>query len=59
MHSPVDIYWDFWTNRTCALTANRTDSCTLGSYPNYVIRAQTVKDVQAGIKFVKKNNVRL
>ncbi|KAI5858767.1 FAD binding domain-containing protein [Tricharina praecox] len=58
--SPVSIYWDFWTNRTCVPTDDPTSGeCTRGAFPNYVIKAQSVKDVQAGVNFAKKNNVRL
>jgi len=57
--SPVSIYWEFWTNRTCVPTKDPTGKCTRGAYPNYVIKAESVTDVQAGVDFARTNNVRL
>jgi hypothetical protein len=60
INSPADIQWDFWTNRTCIpLTTNRATPCTIGTYPRYVVKAETVEDVQAGVNFARMNNVRL
>ncbi|KAF8254011.1 FAD/FMN-containing isoamyl alcohol oxidase-like protein MreA [Wilcoxina mikolae CBS 423.85] len=57
---PADIQWDFWTNRTCIpLTADPNTPCTIGTYPRYVVKAETVEDVQAGVNFARMNNVRL
>jgi hypothetical protein len=51
--------WIFWTNNTCLPTTNPGNTCTLGYYPEYVIRAKTKADIKAGIDFARNNNVRL
>jgi hypothetical protein len=56
---PVGVLWDFWTNITCLPTTNPDERCSLGTYPEYVINATTVEDVQAGVNFARLNNVRL
>ncbi|KAH8152823.1 uncharacterized protein LAJ45_03049 [Morchella importuna] len=56
---PVGVLWDFWTNITCLPTTNPEERCSLGTYPEYVINATTVEDVQAGVNFARLNNVRL
>ncbi|KAL4898509.1 hypothetical protein BDV59DRAFT_190246 [Aspergillus ambiguus] len=33
--------------------------CTLGAYPPYIINATSVEDVQAGVRFAKKWNLRM
>lgn len=55
----VTNLWIFWTNNTCLPTTNPTDQCTLGFYPEYVIRATKMEHIKAGIDFARKNNVRL
>ncbi|KAI5805293.1 FAD binding domain-containing protein [Peziza echinospora] len=59
LDSPVGIYWDFWSNRTCTQTQDPNAPCTKGTYPEYVIKANTVADIQAGVNFARENNVRL
>lgn len=51
--------WIFWSNNTCLPTTDPTSTCTLGYYPEYVIRAKTKADIKAGIDFARTNNVRL
>ncbi|KAI5790221.1 FAD binding domain-containing protein [Geopyxis carbonaria] len=57
--SPTSVYWDFWTNGTCALTTNPDTPCTIGTYPRYVVAAKGVKDVQAAVRFAREKGVRL
>lgn len=59
INHPTSILWDFWTNRTCTTTTNPDSPCTIGTYPEYVLRAQKPEDVQAGINFARERNVRL
>jgi hypothetical protein len=40
-------------------TTDPTGSCTLGGYPNYVIKAKTVFDIQVAVNFARNFGVRL
>jgi hypothetical protein len=48
-----------YTNLTCLTTDDPDTPCTIGAYPAYVIKAETVADIQAGVVFAKSHNVRL
>lgn len=51
----------FWSNSSCypnnAGTCSTT--CDQGVVPTYVIKATRVSDVQAGVNFARKHNMRL
>jgi len=51
----------FWSNSTCypSNAGSCTSDCKQGVVPTYVIKATKVSDIQAGIKFAKKYNLRL
>lgn len=51
----------FWSNSSC-LPSNAgtcTSTCDQGVVPTYVIKATKVSDIQAGVKFARKHNLRL
>jgi FAD/FMN-containing dehydrogenase len=50
---------DLYTNRTCLPTTTSSDSCTIGEYPSYVVKAQTTFDIQASVLFASLYNIRL
>lgn len=56
---PTAGLWTYFTNDTCRPTTNPTDTCTLGHYPVLAIMAKTTAHIQEGVKFAKKNNLRL
>lgn len=51
----------FWSNTTCypSNAGSCTSDCKQGVVATYVIKATKVADIQAGIKFAKKYNLRL
>ncbi|RYP01291.1 hypothetical protein DL763_000263 [Monosporascus cannonballus] len=49
----------YFNNYTCDAFTPRSRPCELGNYASYVINVTGAADVQAGIKFARKNNVRL
>ena len=51
--------WTYWTNETCPLTTNASESCTRGYYAEYAIMAKTTRHIKAGVDFAKDKNVRL
>ncbi|KAF2200570.1 FAD binding domain-containing protein [Delitschia confertaspora ATCC 74209] len=57
----VTNLWIYWTNNTCLppVAGNTSATCTLGYYPELVIRAMTKQDIKASIDFARENNVRL
>ncbi|RPA75184.1 FAD binding domain-containing protein [Ascobolus immersus RN42] len=57
-NDPVSIMWDYWSNNTCA-PSQFPGSCNIGTYPVYVVKAQSVADVQAGVNFARERGVRL
>ncbi|KAI2465269.1 FAD-binding domain-containing protein [Annulohypoxylon bovei var. microspora] len=59
VEKPAAALWTFFTNDTCQLTNNPTESCTLGFYGVYVIQAQSRDHLKAGVDFARENNLRL
>lgn len=52
--------WTFYTNHTCNPSASaRSQTCTLGHLPEFVIMAKTAAHIKAGVDFARENNVRL
>ncbi|KAI5840098.1 hypothetical protein DFP73DRAFT_501095 [Morchella snyderi] len=56
---PTSIMSPFYQGATCMPTTDPTGSCTLGGYPNYVIKAKTVFDIQVAVNFARNFGVRL
>jgi hypothetical protein len=48
-----------YTNDTCLPTTNPSASCTQGYLSDYAIVATKEKHIAAGVKFARKNNIRL
>ena len=44
---------------TCLLTRNPTGNCTHGGYPEYVVNATTVRQIQIAVNFARNRNIRL
>ncbi|KAI0891265.1 FAD-binding domain-containing protein [Annulohypoxylon nitens] len=59
VEKPAAALWTYFTNDTCQLTSDPTQSCTLGYYGVYVIQAQSRDHVKAGVDFARENNLRL
>lgn len=51
----------FWANSSCYPSNAGTcaDTCEQGVVPTHVIKATKVSDIQAGVKFARKHNLRL
>jgi hypothetical protein len=49
----------FFTNRSCDPFTDRASPCLFGNYVRYAINVSEPADIAAGIKFAKKNNIRL
>ncbi|KAL6862000.1 FAD-binding domain-containing protein [Trichoderma novae-zelandiae] len=56
---PAEFLSMYFENYTCDPFTPRSTPCTLGNYASYVINVTGAGDVQAGISFAKKNNIRL
>ncbi|KAK3990423.1 6-hydroxy-D-nicotine oxidase [Cladorrhinum sp. PSN332] len=59
VEKPGAALWTYFTNETCRVTTNPSDSCTLGYYGVYVIEAKTRNHIKAGVDFARRNNIRL
>ncbi|KAF1953367.1 FAD/FMN-containing isoamyl alcohol oxidase-like protein MreA [Byssothecium circinans] len=51
--------WPLYTNNTCLVTDNPTDSCTQGFYGTHVILATKKHQIKAGVDFARERNLRL
>jgi hypothetical protein len=49
----------YFANYTCDPFTPRSTPCALGNYASYIINVTGPTDVQTGIAFAKKNNIRL
>ncbi|KAI1185598.1 hypothetical protein F5B17DRAFT_432374, partial [Nemania serpens] len=59
INQPSDFLSPYFNNYTCDPFTPRSQPCTLGNYVSYVINVTSAADVQAGIAFAEKNNIRL
>ncbi|KAI5857483.1 FAD-binding domain-containing protein [Durotheca rogersii] len=59
VQQPAAALWTYFTNDTCRPTRNPRDSCTIGYYGVYVIRAQSRDHIKAGVDFAREHNLRL
>ncbi|KAI1493810.1 hypothetical protein F5X96DRAFT_686316 [Biscogniauxia mediterranea] len=49
-----------WTQgSTCAATLSSQGNCTQGGFPEYVVNATDVKQIQAAVNFARNKNIRL
>ncbi|KAK4221981.1 6-hydroxy-D-nicotine oxidase [Podospora fimiseda] len=56
---PGAALWTYFTNETCRVTTNPTDTCTLGYYGVYAVEAKTRNHIKATVDFARQNNIRL
>lgn len=51
----------FWSNSSCypSNAGGCAETCDQGVVPTHVIKATKVSDIQAGVKFARKHNLRL
>lgn len=56
---PTSIMSPFFQGLSCLPTLDPSGSCTLGGYPNYVVKATNVLDVQVAVNFARNSNLRL
>ncbi|GAB1314564.1 FAD-dependent isoamyl alcohol oxidase [Madurella fahalii] len=56
---PGEIFNPYWQNDSCSPFTSPWAPCTLGNRPAYSINVTGPADVQAGLEFAAKNNVRL
>ncbi|KAK0649854.1 hypothetical protein B0T16DRAFT_457225 [Cercophora newfieldiana] len=57
--NPLAILTPWPQGNTCSASLNSTGPCTRGGFPEYVVRASSVKQVQAAVNFARNKNVRL
>ena len=56
---PGEIMSPYFQNETCIPFTTETMLCTLGNLVSYSINVTGTHDVQAGVEFALKNNIRL
>ncbi|KAI1146821.1 FAD/FMN-containing isoamyl alcohol oxidase-like protein MreA [Nemania diffusa] len=56
---PVSVMSPYWVNNSCSPFTASNGACALGNLAQYAINVSSAKDVIAGIRFAKENNVRL
>ncbi|KAK0710465.1 hypothetical protein B0T21DRAFT_416018 [Apiosordaria backusii] len=62
LDDPLSVLSPWTQGNTCILSANvsgPTRSCTQGGFPEYVVNATSVKDIQLAVNFARNNNIRL
>jgi hypothetical protein len=56
---PLSTLTQWPQGSTCILGVNPQGTCTRGGFPEYVVNATTVKQIQAAVNFARNKNVRL
>ncbi|KAL7269882.1 hypothetical protein RUND412_007436 [Rhizina undulata] len=56
---PTSIMSPFFEGNSCLPTDDPTATCALGGYPNYVINASSVLDIQVAVNLARNLNMRL
>ncbi|KAL2139204.1 hypothetical protein VTI28DRAFT_5512 [Corynascus sepedonium] len=59
VNAPADIINPYFQNDSCVPFTPVDRPCLLGNYASYSINVTGVKDIQAGLAFARKNNIRL
>ncbi|KAK4195981.1 hypothetical protein QBC40DRAFT_235260 [Triangularia verruculosa] len=62
LDDPLGVLSPWTQGNTCLLSANVSGparSCTRGGFPDYVVNATSVKDIQVAVNFARNNNIRL
>ena len=57
--TPAEFMSSWFQNNTCTPFSDPSAPCELGNHASYSINVQSAKDVQEGLKFAQKQNVRL
>ncbi|RMJ17573.1 hypothetical protein CDV36_002767 [Fusarium kuroshium] len=56
---PTSAMSPLYQGLTCLPSGNYTDDCTLGGYPEYVVKATNVAQIQLAVNFARTLNIRL
>ncbi|KAL5334136.1 hypothetical protein BJX70DRAFT_391680 [Aspergillus crustosus] len=59
LDDPIEMLSPVYQGLTCQPTTDPDASCTLGGFPQYVINATNVAQIQLGINFARNTGVRL
>ncbi|KAL1795593.1 hypothetical protein ACET3X_005817 [Alternaria dauci] len=61
LHSddPVSIMSQWASGNTCTPTSQPNSTCTQGGWPEYVVNATTVRQIQLAVNFARNQNIRL
>ncbi|KAK4119144.1 FAD-binding domain-containing protein [Parathielavia appendiculata] len=59
LDDPLSTLTQWPQGSTCTLVSHPQGSCTRGGFPEYVVNATTVKQVQAAVNFARNKNLRL
>ncbi|CAP62057.1 uncharacterized protein PODANS_5_610 [Podospora anserina S mat+] len=62
LDDPLSVLSPWTQGNTCLLSANVSGplrSCTQGGFPEYVVNATSVRDVQIAVNFARNSNIRL
>lgn len=57
---PSSLMFPLWEGATCLpLADSPSENCTLGAYPEYIVNASSVSDIQLAVNFARNLNLRL
>ncbi|KAL2864102.1 FAD-binding oxidoreductase [Aspergillus lucknowensis] len=59
LDDPIEMLSPVYQGLTCQPTTQPNETCTMGGYPDYVINATNVAQIQLGINFARNTGVRL
>ncbi|KAI2602610.1 FAD-binding domain-containing protein [Hypoxylon sp. NC1633] len=59
LDEPLVALTEWAQGATCALASNPSGNCTRGGFPEYVVNATSVKQIQAAVNFARNKNIRL
>ena len=56
---PASILSQWASGNTCTPTSQPDSNCTQGGWPEYVVKATTVRHIQLAVNFARNQNIRL
>lgn len=59
LDEPLVSLTEWSQGATCPLSSDPQGNCTQGGFPEYVVNATSVKQVQAAVNFARNKNIRL
>jgi len=59
LSDPVTIMTSWAQGLTCVAASNAVGNCTQGGFPEYVVNASSVRDVQLAVNFARNKHLRL